>query len=81
MSERRVVITGVGAVTALGLSAEETWRACLAGRSGVSTIERFDASGYPSRIAAEIKAWDPSRWMERRDAPRRSLHSVCRCGR
>lgn len=70
MIERRVVVTGVGAVTALGLSAEATWRGCVAGCSGVTKISRFDTTGYPSRIAAEIKEWDPSPWMEKKDARR-----------
>jgi len=68
--ERRVVITGVGAVCSLGLDVETIWRAVVAGCSGVTTISGFDASGYTSRIAAEIKEWDPTRWMDRKDARR-----------
>lgn len=69
---RRVVITGIGAVTALGLSAEQTWRGALAGCSGVASITHFDATGYPSRIAAEIRGWEDVRstWMDRKDARR-----------
>jgi beta-ketoacyl-acyl-carrier-protein synthase II len=56
---RRVAVTGVGMVTPLGLDAATTWEALLAGRSGVATIESFDARGFPVRIAAEVKGFDP----------------------
>lgn len=56
---RRVAITGLGAVTPLGLDAPSTWEAAVAGRSGVGWIESFDASAYPVRIAAEVKGFDP----------------------
>ena len=52
---RRVAVTGLGAVTPLGLDAPSTWGAAVAGRSGVGWIEAFDASEYPVRIAAEVK--------------------------
>ena len=56
---RRAVVTGLGAVTPLGLDARSTWDAAVAGRSGVGFIESFDASGYPVRIASEVKGFDP----------------------
>lgn len=65
-----MVITGVGAVTPLGLSAETLWKACLTGCSGVSPITGFDASAYTTRFAAEIKEWDPSPYMGVREARR-----------
>jgi 3-oxoacyl-[acyl-carrier-protein] synthase II len=55
---RRVAITGLGAVTPLGLDAPSTWEAAVAGTSGVGWIESFDASGYPVRIAAEVRGFD-----------------------
>ncbi|MGL6280764.1 MAG: beta-ketoacyl-ACP synthase II [Gaiella sp.] len=58
---RRVAITGLGAVTPLGLDAPSTWEAAVAGRSGVDWIQAFDASEYPVRIAAEVKGFDPER--------------------
>src|SRR5690349_21227774 len=67
---RRVVITGVGVVTSLGQSAEALWRACLSGCSGVSSITGFDTTGYTTRFAAEIKDWDPSPYMDRKEARR-----------
>jgi 3-oxoacyl-[acyl-carrier-protein] synthase II len=57
---RRVAITGLGAVTPLGNSAPETWRAALAGESGIDWIRAFDADGFPVRVAAEVKDFDPS---------------------
>jgi 3-oxoacyl-[acyl-carrier-protein] synthase II len=55
---RRVVVTGLGAVTPIGNDARSTWRAAVAGESGVDWIRSFDASDYPVRIAAEVKDWD-----------------------
>ncbi|HLG52051.1 MAG TPA: beta-ketoacyl synthase N-terminal-like domain-containing protein, partial [Chloroflexota bacterium] len=56
---RRVVVTGMGALTAVGLGVEETWTNLLAGRSGVGRITQFDPTGYPSTIAAEVKHFEP----------------------
>jgi len=66
----RVVITGIGAVTPLGQTAETFWKACLAGCSGVSPITGFDATGYSTRFAAEIKDWDPAPYLDKKDARR-----------
>jgi 3-oxoacyl-[acyl-carrier-protein] synthase II len=57
---RRVVVTGLGAVTPVGNDAPSTWRAALAGESGIDFIGAFDPSGFPVRIAAEVKDFDPS---------------------
>jgi 3-oxoacyl-[acyl-carrier-protein] synthase II len=59
-TERRVVITGLGAVTPLGHEVEGFWNSLLAGRCGVETITAFDASAFDTRIAAEVKNFDPS---------------------
>ena len=67
---RRVAITGLGAVTPIGLDAPSTWEAAVAGRSGVGWIESFDASGYPVRIAAEVKGFDPSELVPPKEARR-----------
>ena len=63
---RRVAITGLGFVTPLGNDTAAAWHALLAGRSGVAPITRFDASGYPVRIAAEVKAFDPRQAIDDR---------------
>src|SRR6266700_1455954 len=57
---RRVVVTGLGAVTPIGADAPSTWRAAVAGESGVDFIRSFDASEFPVRIAAEVKEFDAS---------------------
>jgi 3-oxoacyl-[acyl-carrier-protein] synthase II len=67
---RRVAITGLGAVTPLGLDAPSTWEAAVAGRSGVDWIKAFDASGFPVRIAAEVTGFDPSTVAPAKEARR-----------
>jgi beta-ketoacyl-acyl-carrier-protein synthase II len=57
---RRVAVTGLGAVTPLGNDARTTWRAAIEGKSGIDWIRAFDASGYPVKIAAEVKDFDPT---------------------
>ena len=67
MQKRRVVVTGVGLITALGTGTEETWIGLCEGRSGITRITRFDATQFSTRIAAEIKDFDPLRWFEKKD--------------
>jgi 3-oxoacyl-[acyl-carrier-protein] synthase II len=67
---RRVVVTGLGAITPIGNSARETWEAAVAGRSGVDVIRSFDASGFPVRIAAEVKGFDPTEVASAKEARR-----------
>lgn len=64
---QRVLVTGVGALSPLGLDAESTWRGLIEGRSGIGPITRFDAAGFPSRIAGEVKGFEPERWLDPRD--------------
>ncbi|HEX2192827.1 MAG TPA: beta-ketoacyl-ACP synthase II [Acidimicrobiales bacterium] len=68
--QRRVVVTGTGAVTPLGVDVDETWEAMLAGRSGVDRIASFEASELPVRIAAEVRNLDPDAHFGVRDARR-----------
>jgi 3-oxoacyl-[acyl-carrier-protein] synthase II len=68
MDKRRVVVTGVGAVTPLGLDVEQTWQSLIAGRSGVGTITAFDAKDSPVRIAAQIDGFDAVALFGRRRA-------------
>ncbi|MBN1616977.1 MAG: beta-ketoacyl-ACP synthase II [Spirochaetales bacterium] len=65
---RRVVVTGLGAVTPLGNTVEETWSAIRKGTCGVGPITLFDSSAYKVKIAAEVKNFDPSVWIDRREA-------------
>jgi 3-oxoacyl-[acyl-carrier-protein] synthase II len=67
MEKRRVVMTGAGAVTPVGNTAEEFWTSLLAGRSGIGPITRFDASQMPTRIAGEIKGFDPLKYIDKKD--------------
>ncbi len=68
----RVVITGMGAVTPVGLSVADFWDSLSAGRSGVGPVTLFDAEGYPTKIAAEVKGFDPQNHMGRQEARRMS---------
>ena len=64
---RRVVVTGVGLVSPLGVGTEVTWQRLLDGRSGVGPITRFDATDYPSRIAGEVPDFDPLQFLDKKD--------------
>jgi 3-oxoacyl-[acyl-carrier-protein] synthase II len=68
MDNRRVVVTGVGVISPLGLDVEQTWHALIAGRSGVRTITAFDAQGSDVRIAAEVRGFDSAVFFGRRRA-------------
>lgn len=66
--KRRVVITGIGAVTPLGNSVEETWANVKAGKSGVGPLTRIDAEKFPAKVAAEVKDFDIEQYIERKEA-------------
>jgi 3-oxoacyl-[acyl-carrier-protein] synthase II len=68
--DRRVVITGLGTITPLGLSTPELWDGLVNGRSGVGPITQFDASDFPTRIAGEVKDFDPGAYMNPKEARR-----------
>jgi 3-oxoacyl-[acyl-carrier-protein] synthase II len=67
IASRRVVVTGVGLVSPVGIGTEETWQALLAARSGAGPITLFDASHHSTRFACEVKGFDPLHWIERKD--------------
>ncbi len=67
---RRVVVTGLGAVTPLGLDVESTWSRLLAGDSGAAEITHFDHTDYPVHFACEVKDFDPTQWIDRKAARR-----------
>jgi len=68
--KRRVVVTGLGMVTSVGIGVEESWQALLAGRSGIGRITLFDATDYPTQIAGEVKDFDPARFIDKKEARR-----------
>jgi 3-oxoacyl-[acyl-carrier-protein] synthase II len=77
---KRVVVTGLGAITPLGNTVETYWQGLLAGRSGIAPITLFDASHLPCRIAGEAKDFDPNDYLERKEAKRMdrfSQFAVC----
>jgi 3-oxoacyl-[acyl-carrier-protein] synthase II len=67
MLKRRVVVTGVGLVTALGVGSQQTWLALLKGESGIGPITRFDTTNFPTAIAGEVKGFDPSLFVEKKE--------------
>jgi 3-oxoacyl-[acyl-carrier-protein] synthase II len=69
-ARRRVVITGLGMVSSLGLSVDTSWNALLAGESGVNEITLFDSADYPVHFACELKGFDPTVWIDRKAARR-----------
>ena len=74
MTKDRVVITGMGAITPLGLSVDEYWEGLINGRSGFGPITLFDASAYPVSVAAEVKNFDPEKYM-----PLKRVDRTSRC--
>jgi 3-oxoacyl-[acyl-carrier-protein] synthase II len=64
---RRVVVTGLGLICGLGHTSDEVWKNILAGKSGVGRITHFDATNFASRIAAEVKGFDPSKFIEKKE--------------
>lgn len=70
MSKRRVVVTGLGAISPVGTGVEENWRNIVAGNSGITRVTRFDATGFPSQIAGEVKDFDPARYLTDKEARR-----------
>jgi 3-oxoacyl-[acyl-carrier-protein] synthase II len=67
MVNRRVVVTGIGLVSSLGIGTDANWQALIAGKSGVGTITKFDATAFATQIAGEVKAFDPLQFIEKKD--------------
>lgn len=67
MARRRVVVSGVGLLCSVGKGTEECWGAIRAGQNGIGRITQFDASGFPSRIAGEVRDFDPLRYVDKKD--------------
>ena len=73
MSNRRVVVTGIGLVSSLGIGTDVNWNNLLAGKSGVSRITKFDVTGYAAQIAAEVQGFDPLNWVEKKEVKKMDL--------
>lgn len=73
MSNRRVVVTGIGLVSSLGIGTDANWNNLLAGKSGVSRITKFDVTGYAAQIAAEVQGFDPLNWVEKKEVKKMDL--------
>ena len=67
---RRIVVTGLGAITPLGLDVPSTWDALVHGRSGITRITRFDPAPYETQIAGEVKGFEPTKYMDRKEVRR-----------
>ena len=67
MNKRRVVVTGIGMISPLGVGNEATWQGLVEGRSGIGPITKFDASEFACRIAGEVKGFDPHNWIDKKD--------------
>ncbi len=67
---RRVVVTGLGALTPVGNTTDEFWEALRSGKSGIGPITRFDTTGYPTRIAGEVRGFDPLKFVDKKEARR-----------
>ena len=68
MSKRRVVVTGISAITPVGVGADASWKAMVEGKSGIGNIRLFDASSYPCTIAGEVEGFEPGNYMSEKDA-------------
>jgi len=75
MSKRRVVITGIGALTPVGKTAPDFWNGLISGKSGAQPIEHFDTSEFPTKFAAQIEGYDPEDYFDRKES--RRMDRVC----
>ena len=67
VSTRRVVITGMGVLSPLGIGVDENWRRLCAGDSGIGPITRFDVTDYPTKIAGEVRGFEPTKWIAKKE--------------
>src|SRR5204863_3136987 len=67
MTKRRVVVTGMGMISPVGVGNQPTWEGLIAGRSGVGPITKFDATLFAARIAGEVKGFNPEQWIEKKE--------------
>lgn len=70
MERKRVVVTGIGAITPVGLNKDDFWKSLIEGKSGVSRIDAFSPEGYPCQIAAQVRGFEPTLYMDKKDTNR-----------
>ena len=75
MKKRRVVITGMGTINAVGNNHEETWKNLLAGKSGIQTVDRFDITNFSTKIAGTVKNFDPLNYFEKKEVDKNDLYT------
>ncbi|MGC9451241.1 MAG: beta-ketoacyl-ACP synthase II [Oceanipulchritudo sp.] len=75
MEKKRIVVTGMGAITPLGNSVDIFWEGLLAGRSGLRKVTAFDTEGYPCKVGGEVVGFDPGEWMDPKDAKRNDRYT------
>jgi len=75
MSKRRVVITGIGAITPVGHNVQQTWQSLINGVSGVGIISRYDATELPVHIAAEVKNYNPEEHFDHKEVKKLDLYA------
>ena len=75
-NRRRVVVTGMGVITPLGLNVQDYWQSLMEGKSAAGPITQFDASGYETKFACEVKGFDPMKYMDRKLAQRADLFAL-----
>ncbi len=80
MTERRIVVTGLGAITPLGNSVAEFWNNLIQGVSGADMITKFDASKFKTRFACEVKGFDPAEYIDKKELRKMDpFYSLCHC--
>ncbi|MBP1724213.1 MAG: fabF [Deltaproteobacteria bacterium] len=73
MSSRRVVVTGLGMVSPLGIGVEKSWQALIQGKSGIGKITKFDATGFDTTIAGEVKDFVPENFIDKKEMKRMDI--------
>ena len=76
--KRHIVVTGIGLISPVGIGTEPTWQALLRGESGIAPITLFDAGGYPSTFAGEVKGFVPEDFVDRKDVKKRTHYIPAR---
>src|SRR5438552_3154738 len=67
MTKRRVVVTGIGMISPLGIGKDATWQGLLEGRSGIGRITKFDPTAFACKIAGEVRGFEPEKWIEKKE--------------